>query len=141
MGFLIKMAYKNEGYSHWRNENTPITIYNTANQAYQQACAIFYSEVDLQTLDSSVTQTIKSFIDQNAYEKAVDEINFSDTIRFIVVPTVMYQGNQQTTAVVSATDNSSSVTGVTCRKCYNRNDYAIPDAADGMHTCYACKFA
>lgn len=134
MGFIIKIAYKSEGYSQWRTENVPIPIYSSEQDACERAYEIFIQEVDSTQLDSSFKQNLQSLIDNNNYIKAVEEINFSDTLRFSVIKTVNVTARIKNNNPVSLKKN-----GTQCRKCSIYNSYAIPDGADGMHTCYACK--
>jgi hypothetical protein len=142
--FLIKISYKDEGYSNWKTEGNPIPLYSSEQEAFQQACAIYCREVDFNNLDPAISNHIQNLIKMGNYQQAVLEMNFSDTMRFIVLKTkvknsdpILLNGVQlpiTTTATVSP-----SMVGATCRKCSHHNDYATPDNNDGKYTCYACK--
>jgi hypothetical protein len=139
--YLIKISYKDEGFSVWKNESTPIPIYSSEREAYQQACAIYCNEVDFLKLDPIVSNNIQNLISTGNYQQAVLEMNFSDTMRFIICPTKLSKPN----SIGMSISNSSQIkinlnkSGAICRKCNNYNQFAVADANDGKHTCYACR--
>lgn len=139
--FLVKIAYKDEGYSVWRHEAEPIPLYHAEESAYQQACAIFCREIDFSKLDTTFSNQIINLISSKNYKKAICEINFSNTIKFSILE------SKESTASQPIIPGSSQlqfnfnapIKGATCRKCSYHNDHATPDGTDGKHTCYACK--
>lgn len=142
--FLIKISYKDEGYSTWKTEGNPIPLYSSEQEAFQQACAIYCREVDFNNLDPAISNHIQNLIKIGNYQQAVLEMNFSDTMRFIILKTkvkksdpILLNGVQLPVSV--NTTASVSIVGATCRKCSHHNDYATPDSNDGTYTCYACK--
>lgn len=139
--FLVKMAYKDEGYSVWRHESDPIPLYNSEEAAYQQACYLFCKEIDFSNLDAIVSINIKNLILNKEYKKAILEINFSNTIKFNIIETAPAKANIPTLPGTNQLSFNfpASTTGATCRKCNMHNNYASPDGQDGLHTCYACK--
>lgn len=140
--YLIKISYKDEGFSNWKNEKNPIPLYDDEKSAYQQACAIYCREVDLNSLDPALANTIKNLIIMQNYQQAVLEMNFSNTMRFIINKTVdktpdsILLKNFQFSLNYNQNTNNF---GAVCRKCNHQNQYATPDNSDGKYTCYACK--
>lgn len=139
--FLIKISYKDEGYSSWKTEGNPIPLYSSEQEAFQQACAIYCREVDFNTLDSVIADKIKNFIITGAYHQAVLEMNFSDKMKFVILKTIdktpdkILLNNQ---LLLNFNQNNIKA-GAVCRLCNSHNQYATSDHNDGTYICYPCK--
>jgi hypothetical protein len=139
--YLIKISYKDEGYSVWKNEGDPIPLYADEQSALQQACAIYCQEVDFNTLDASIANKIKNFIATGNYHQAVLEMNFSDKMKFVILKTMDKNPDQiliNKQLILNFNQNNIAA-GAICRKCNHHNQYASSDSNDGKYICYACK--
>ncbi len=139
--YLIKISYKDEGFSVWKNESNPIPLYISERDALQQACAIYCDEVDFSTLDPVVSNNIQNLISMGNYQQAVLEMNFSNTMRFIICETKLAKPNAigASLPTLNKTILSLKKGGAVCRKCNTHNQYAVPDSNDGTHMCWACR--
>lgn len=141
MGFIVKISYRNEGYSQWHHESMPVNIYDSVDAAHQQACHIFIRDDGLDRLSSNNASLIRNLLDNKKYYEAFLEINFLSDIKFTILPTVT-----STAQSIIFSDSSqlnlnfsNPVTGATCRLCKQHNSYASSDSNDGMFTCWACR--